>query len=173
VTISPRPCAAAVDLDVHVWVANRGTGTVVKIFNEGGLDSNANGVIDTCRNLPDCKRDPCEVYGLVYTPAKALPWWEDERVILNIEVGDMDSEPLVLAIDAYNNVWVDLYNEKRYVVLDGRTGEIPHSVEVRGHRYRWSALVKRRGDYDHRHEDGGDSGPLQSRGLRHSGRSHV
>ena len=132
VTISPRPCAAAVDLDGHVWVANRGTGTVVKILNEGGIDSNENGVIETCTNIPDYEIDPNDAFGVVYTPARALPWGQDERVIYNIEVGDMDSEPLVLAVDVYNNVWVGLYKEKRYVLLDGRTGEILHSVDVRG-----------------------------------------
>jgi len=65
-------------------------------------------------------------------PAPVLEWWEDERVVLNVVVGDEDSEPLALAIDANNQVWVGLYQENRYVKLDGDTGEIRMSIPVPG-----------------------------------------
>ena len=49
-TVRPWPTATAMDLDGNVWVANLGYGTVVKILNEGGIDSNYNGRSWTIRH---------------------------------------------------------------------------------------------------------------------------
>jgi len=133
--ITPYPSATAMDFEGNVWVANRGYGTVIKILNEGGFDSNENERIDTSKNISknkksDENKNSKKNDGVSH--ANILPWWQDERVVFNIEVGEENSEPTTIAVDADNNVWVGLYNENRYVKINGETGEKLAYVDVPG-----------------------------------------
>lgn len=122
------PSRTAVDEDGNCWVANRAfglQGTVVKIMAAGGVDRNGNGMIDTSTGPGDVKA-----------------WWEDERVVLAVNVGGWNGVPRALAIDQNGNIWVGLYNEVRYVVLDPTGAEIA-SVPVAGNPY--GAAIDRSG----------------------------
>ncbi len=139
-TITPHPVATAMDLEGNCWVVNREYGTVVKILHEGGVDDNHNGRIDTSQKTTpnrnkDTKSDKKEFSSAADSPSGFLPWWEDERVVLNIHVGEEGSEPSVIAIDAANHVWVGLANENRYVRIDGYTGDILQYINVFGPPY--------------------------------------
>jgi len=115
------PSRTAVDVDGSCWVANRAygiQGSVVKIRMTGGEDRNGNGVIDTSTGPGDVK-----------------PWWEDERVVLAVNIGLPNELPRSLAIDGDGNVWVGLYNASKYVVLDGLTGGAIAEVPVQGYPY--------------------------------------
>jgi len=118
---SDSPSRTAVDVDGSCWVANRAfgiQGSVVKIRMTGGVDRNGNGVIDTSTGPGDVK-----------------PWWEDERVVVAVNVGPSNGVPRSLAIDGNGDVWVGLYNTSKYVVLDGDTGDWIADVPVSGNPY--------------------------------------
>ena len=150
-TIRPYPIATAMDFEGNVWVANRGYATVIKILNEGGFDSNENERIDTSKNISKNKKSDESKDSEKNDSAGhagVLPWWQDERVVFNIEVGEENSEPTTIAVDADNNVWVGLYNENRYVKINGETGEklgyvnVPGSpvcTVIDGNGFLWSA----------------------------------
>jgi|GEM_PF-4022078 len=121
--LSAEPTATAVDYDGNVWVANSGQGSVIKILANGGYDFNQNGKIDTCWNTNG--------NGHIGS-GEILAWGDDERVVMNINVGNITSEPVALAIDKENRLWVGLYNEYRCICLDTETGEEIFSVDVKG-----------------------------------------
>lgn len=114
------PSRTAVDEDGNCWVANRAfglQGTVVKIMASGGVNTSTG-------------------------PGDVKPWGADDRVVLSVPVGNPNGVPRALAIDQGGNIWVGLYNEVRYVVLDP-TGAVIASVPVAGNPY--GAAIDRNG----------------------------
>ncbi len=109
-----NPSRTAVDKDGNCWVGNRSTGSVTKIAMTGGIDKNKNGKIDTSTDLDgNGKIDANEI----------LPWGQDEAILAYAPVGNnSDSWPRALAIDKKGRIWVGLYYEKRYVVLNPEDG---------------------------------------------------
>ncbi|ACL75456.1 Kelch repeat-containing protein [Ruminiclostridium cellulolyticum] len=113
-TTGTSPSRTAVDKDGNCWVGNRGNGTVIKIAMTGGIDKNKNGKIETSTDLNgNGKIDTNEI----------LPWGQDEAILVSKSVGNSsESLPRAVAIDKNNRIWVGLYNEKRFVVLNPDDG---------------------------------------------------
>ncbi len=138
---STSPSRTAIDKEGNCWVANRGNGTVVKIALSGGIDKNKNGKIDTSYDVNNNGRiDSNEI----------LPWGEDEAVLAVVQVGSSNSIPRAVAIDKEDRVWVGLYNERKFVVLnsDGtKTGiEInvpygPYGATIDSNGILWAATL--------------------------------
>ncbi len=137
-----NPSRTTVDLEGNCWVANRQTGTVVKIaLLEAGtaLDRNANGEIDTST---DSNGD-----GII-TSDEMLPWGQDECVLFEVVVipglertvrpGEFSAYvndywnpgPRGLALDSSNNLWIGTYGSKKFYYLDGSTGQITKMIDV-------------------------------------------
>ena len=113
--VAGNPSRTAVDKDGNCWVGNRAIGTVVKIAMTGGIDRNGNGKIDTSTDLNG---------NGVIDSNEILPWGQDEAILANTAVGNSSSSlPRALAIDKKGQVWVGLYNEKRFVVLNPNDGK--------------------------------------------------
>jgi hypothetical protein len=118
-----NPSRTAVDVDGNCWVANRAfgiQGTVIKIMAEGGVNTSTG-------------------------PGDVKPWGLDERVVLSVPVGSVNGIPRALAIDKDGNVWVGLFNEQRYVVLDPTTGGQIASVPVQGINGPYGAAIDKNG----------------------------
>lgn len=129
------PSRTAIDNDGNCWVANRANGngasglqgTIIKIAMNptdltkpltAGIDHNGNGTIETSTGPSDVK-----------------PWVggqpQDEAIVIWRNVGNPGGLPRALAIDpATGNIWVGLYNEARYSVLDPATGNQIYSVST-------------------------------------------
>jgi streptogramin lyase len=121
------PSRTAVDLDGAVWVGCRGGGRAVKIaVNETDcIDSNNNGQIETSRDNDNNGR---------ISGAELLGQDTDECILLNIQVGG-GSVARAVAIDAENNVWVGMWSQSQYFVLNGQTGQILGQVDAGGNPY--------------------------------------
>lgn len=138
------PSRTTVDIWGSCYVANRDTGTVVKVglFEGGGyVDRNGNGWIETSRDL----NGDGDITG-----AELLPWGEDECVLYEVVLtgeyegtyapGAFPPAPDVdypsgvgtrsIGVDASNNVWVGAFNVQRFWYIDGVTGEILDTVDV-------------------------------------------
>ncbi len=113
--VAGNPSRTAVDKDGNCWVGNRAIGTVVKIAMTGGIDKNGNGKIDTSSDLNG---------NGVIDSNEILPWGQDEAILANTSVGNSSNcIPRALAIDKKGQIWVGLYNEKRFVVLNPNDGK--------------------------------------------------
>ncbi|MBN1983796.1 MAG: PKD domain-containing protein [Chitinivibrionales bacterium] len=115
-----QPSRTAIALNGDCWLANRAfssQGSVIKIVAEGGVDRNGNGIIETSTGPTDIKE-----------------WWQDEKVVLSVDVGGNNDVPRALAIDKHGFIWVGLYASKKYVVLDNE-GTIIEEVPVDGNPY--------------------------------------
>ena len=113
--VGGNPSRTAVDKDGNCWVGNRAIGTVVKIAMTGGIDRNGNGKIDTSSDLNG---------NGVIDSNEILPWGQDEAILASTAVGNSkDCIPRALAIDRKGRIWVGLWNEKRFVVLDPNDGK--------------------------------------------------
>jgi Streptogramin lyase len=113
-TSGTNPSRTAVDKAGNCWVGNRGDGTVIKIALTGGIDRNNNGKIDTSVDLNgNGKIDSNEI----------LPWGQDEAILVSKAVGNSSSSlPRAVAIDKIGRIWIGLFNENRFVVLNPDDG---------------------------------------------------
>ncbi len=148
-----NPSRTAVDIDGNCWIGNRNTGTVTKILMTGGVDRDGSGAIETSTG-----------------PADVKPWMADERIVIHVAVGASNSLPRAIAIDASGRIWVGLYNESRYAVLqpDGTIGAYvpvsrrPYGAAIDGSGTLWNA------DLDWGLESV-DTAAMQSTGAWYSG----
>ncbi|MDI6723431.1 MAG: CARDB domain-containing protein [Methanobacterium sp.] len=137
------PSRTTVDLQGNCWVANRQTGTAVKIglYENGGyIDRNRNGVIETSRDLNDDG---------VISGAELLAWGADECVIYDIILipgkegtyvpgqytgsyanDSYNPGPRGVAVDAQNNIWVGTYATMKFYYINGSNGQIIKTVDV-------------------------------------------
>ncbi len=138
--VGASPSRTAVDKDGNCWVANREDGTVVKIAMDGGVDKNNNGKIDTSKDLNGNGRiDANEI----------LPFGQDEAILAVVKVGSTNSIPRALAIDKEGRIWVGLYNDRKYVVVDPETYQLtgtsvsvpanPYGAAIDSNGYLWSS----------------------------------
>jgi len=117
------PSRTAVDVDGNCWVANRAfeiQGTVIKIMASGGVNTSTG-------------------------PGDVKAWGLDDRVVLAVDVGGWNGLPRALAIDKDGNIWVGLFNERRYAVLDPTTGAEIASVPVQGENGPYGAAIDKNG----------------------------
>ena len=117
------PSRTAVDVDGNCWGANRAygmQGTVVKIMAEGGVNTSTG-------------------------PGDVKAWGTDDRVVLSVNVGGWNGLPRSMAIDKDGYVWVGLFNEQRYAVLDPTTGAEIASVPVQGINGPYGAAIDKNG----------------------------
>lgn len=137
------PSRTTVDLQGNCWVANRQTGTAVKIglYENGGyIDRNLNGIIETSMDLNDD--------GII-DGDELLPWGLDECVLYDIilipgregtyipgqytEGYANDSSnpgPRGVAVDAQNNIWVGTYATMKFYYINGSNGQIIKVIDV-------------------------------------------
>lgn len=138
-----NPSRTAVDLKGSVWVANRYSGSVVKVgLLEGNtcIDRNSNGTIETSRDLNGD--------GTI-SNSELLPWGTDECVLNEVVVipgkegsftpgtytgGYTNSTttpgPRSLAVDVQNNIWIGTFSSKKFYKASGSSGSILHIVDV-------------------------------------------
>lgn len=140
---SISPSRTCVDKDGNCWVANRLNGTVVKISMNSGVDKNNNGIIDTSTDLNE--------NGYIDSN-EILPWGEDEAVLAVVAVGSgPNSLPRAMAIDKNNRIWIGLYNDKKYVIIDPETLKLtnievetpngPYGATIDSSGYLWSSTI--------------------------------
>ncbi len=129
------PSRTAVDQRFDAYVANRAfgnQGTVTKYANreEDCIDRNANGVIDTSRDVDgdgSIDMDPA---------AGEFIGAEDECLLWTVPVGATNGVPRALAVGVappdgeVGSVWVGLYNAMRACELDPRTGATVVCIDV-------------------------------------------
>jgi len=137
------PSRTTVDLLGNCWVANRNTGTVVKIgLLENGqyMDRNWNSIVETSRDL-DGDGD--------ITGDEILPWASDECVIYEIVLipgaegtyipgqylgayanNSWDPGPRGIAVDKSNNVWAGCHDTMKYYYISGSDGRILKTIDV-------------------------------------------
>ncbi|MFZ5988016.1 MAG: prenyltransferase/squalene oxidase repeat-containing protein [Bacillota bacterium] len=137
---STSPSRTAVDKDGNCWVANRVQGTVLKVAMTGGIDRNGNGVIDTSRDVNN--------NGLIDS-SEILPWGQDEAILSVTDVG-YNTYPRALAIDKKGRIWVGIYNQNKFIVLnsDGTKTNIsipvtypPYGASIDSNGILWSATL--------------------------------
>ncbi len=137
------PSRTTVDLQGNCWVANRQTGTVVKIglYENGGyIDRNLNGIIETSKDLNDD--------GII-SGGELLPWGLDECVLHDIILipgkegtyipgqytGDYANDsfnpgPRGIAVDAQDSIWVGSYATMKFYYINGSDGQIIRVVDI-------------------------------------------
>lgn len=128
-TRNGSPSRTAIDQHGNVWVANRFTGTVLKIglYEKGQyVDRNGDGVINTSRDL----NNDGDITG-----NEILPWGQDECVLLEVLLIDSASGPRGLIIDANNNLWAGTYRKdknriNKFYYIDGDTGKILDAIDM-------------------------------------------
>ncbi|MBL8868680.1 MAG: putative Ig domain-containing protein [Planctomycetaceae bacterium] len=140
-----NPSRIAVDSEGNAWVANRGgAGTVVKILNEGFVDRNGNGTLDSSQDFNGNGLVSLDEVMAWDANGDGLP--DDERIAFVKQVG---GGPRGVAIDANGKVWVAPWNGTGFRVFDNRTGELeqivntPHGsygAVVDGKGNLWSAI---------------------------------
>lgn len=140
--LNHNPSRTTIDQQGNCWVANRQTGSAVKIgLLENGQyrDRNGDGIIQTSR---DTNND-----GDI-TGDELLPWGMDECVLFEIvlipnkegtftpgtyEGGYADDNwnpgPRGVAVDANGNVWLGTYGTQKFYHVDGITGRILKTVD--------------------------------------------
>ena len=118
------PSRTAVDLVGDCWVACRGDGKVAKVALDESrcVDVNANGTIETSRDLDDS--------GTI-EGAELLPAGTDECVLLVVQP-EANQKARALAVDAENHPWVGYYETRKLHRLDPETGETQATVDLSG-----------------------------------------
>ena len=156
----PAPSRTAVDGEGNVYVLNRHfdgrPASVIKILADGGIDRNANGVIDTSTDDGDClidRNNPTEVIRLVDSNGNGLvdqAELADERVAWIVQVGPNNGLGRALCLDPDAGLWVGLFNREEYYRLDSSTGAVtagpisvapinPYGCLVDNNGFLWSA----------------------------------
>ena len=129
----PAPSRTSVDRDGNVFVANRHFDgkpvAILKILQEGGIDRNGNGVIDTSADANgDCVIQPGEMIPLVDTNGNGVLDDEelaDERVAFVEQIpGTAGQLGRSLCIDPQGDVWAGTYNGRSYYELDPKDGSV-------------------------------------------------
>ena len=141
--VNGQPSRTTIDQYGNCWVANRQSGTVVKIgLYENGqyVDRNGDGIIQTSWD----KNGDGDI-----SDDEVLPWGSDECVLTEVIVipgkegtyvpgtyfnGYVDAYwnpgPRGIGVDAQNNVWVGTHDSMTYYYLDGSTGRILQTNDV-------------------------------------------
>lgn len=122
------PSRTAVDLRGAVYVANRAffaQGTVTKIAGEEAdcIDRNANGVIETSRDVNANGRIDRDV------PGEFLGQ-RDECVLYTRDVGNVSGVPRAIAFDSEGRLWVGLHGERRAAEVDPFSGLTRRTVSL-------------------------------------------
>jgi len=137
------PSRTTVDLWGSCFVANRDTGTLVKVglYENGGcVDRDNDSLIHTSTDV----NEDGDITG-----DELLAWGEDECVLYEVVLTTEDEGPYApgeypgtypnghwnpgtrgIAVDADNNVWVGVYGTYTYYHIDGTSGEILRTVDV-------------------------------------------
>jgi hypothetical protein len=137
-----HPSRTALDLNGDVWVANRALsiqGSVTKIANDasGCIDRNANGTIETSKDLDN---DGQITGAEMITPTDwANPLQYDECVVFSTPIGSPTGDVGVRAlavslggIESTNGyVWAGVYRDKTFHKLDTSNGQ-PVAVNAAG-----------------------------------------
>lgn len=137
-----NPSRTTIDQQGNCWVANRRTGTAVKIgLLENGQyqDRNGDGIIQTSRDVDNDGN---------ITGEELLPWGEDECVLFEVVLipgkegcfvpgsytgGYADDNwnpgPRGVAVDANGNVWLGTYGTQLFYHIEGATGRILRVID--------------------------------------------
>lgn len=128
------PSRTAVDAQGNVFVANRHFSgnlpvSIMKIFAEGGVDRNGNGVIDTSHDANnDCVIQPGEMIHLVDTNGNGVlddDELADERVAFIEQIPNTNNQlgrSLCIAPDG--DIWAGTYYGRTYYELDPADGTV-------------------------------------------------
>jgi len=141
--VTGNPSRTTIDQYGNCWVANRQSGTAVKIgLLEAGeyIDRNGNGRADTSRDIDGDGN---------ITGSEILPWGQDECVLFEVVVipgkegvfapgaysGGYANDywnpgPRGMAIDSRGNLWCGTWGTMKYYYIDGATGAILKTVDV-------------------------------------------
>ena len=157
--VNSQPSRTTVDLLGNCYVANRYSGTLVKVglLEQGqGIDRNGDGLLRTSRDL----NGDGDITG-----EELLPWGSDECVLWETSLipgeegvftpgtftGTYRNDwgnPGVrgVAIDVQGNVWVGTLETKKLHYLDGSTGRILRTIDVSSVNHRtYGAVLDRSG----------------------------
>src|SRR5690606_16555558 len=129
------PSRTAVDQNFDAYVANRAfgnQGTVTKYANRESdcIDRNANGVIDTSRDLNDD--------GIIEIGTEEFVGPDDECILWTVAVGANNGWPRALAVGlappdrTVGDVWVGLFNHEQACRLDPTTGATIACIDIAG-----------------------------------------
>lgn len=133
-----RPSRTAIDLHGNVWVANRAHDcgglqqTATKILNAevDCVDRNANGTIDTSRDL--------NANGIIEIGTAEFLAESDECIAFTVVFGGLGGWARAVAIGRSiepgdpGNAWVGSFNEGAFYELDGKTGALIQRVPETG-----------------------------------------
>ncbi len=158
-TANGNPSRTTVDQQGNCWVANRRTGTAVKLgLSENGqfIDRNQNGAIETSRDANDDG---------VISQDEMLPWGADECVLIELVLlpgkeapylpgtytgeyanDDLNPGPRGVAVDANNNVWIGTFETKKFYYVESGAGTILRTIDVSSVNHRsYGAVIDRHG----------------------------
>jgi streptogramin lyase len=129
---SAAPSRTAVDINGNAYVANRHfdglQADVLKILNDGGIDRNGNGVIDTSSDTSgNGIIEPGEMKNLADTNGNSAidpGEIQDERVAWAVKVGTPGALGRSLCIGTDGNLWVGQYNTGRYYKISSADGSV-------------------------------------------------
>jgi hypothetical protein len=129
---SAAPSRTAVDINGNAYVANRHfdgrQADVLKILNDGGIDRNSNGVIDTSSDTSgNGIIEPGEMKNMADTNGNGIidpNEIQDERVAWAVHVGAAGALGRSLCIGTDGNIWLGLYNTGQYYKLSATDGSV-------------------------------------------------
>ena len=157
--VNSQPSRTTVDLVGNCYVANRYSGTLVKVglLEQGqGIDRNGDGILQTSRDL----NGDGDITG-----DELLPWGSDECVLWETSLipgeegfftpgtftGTYRNDwgtPGVrgVAVDVQGNVWVGTLETKKFYYIEGSTGRILRTIDVSSVNHRtYGAVLDRSG----------------------------
>lgn len=158
-SVNSQPSRTTVDLVGACYVANRYSGTLVKVglFESGqGIDRNGDGIIQTSQ---DTNGDG-DIAG-----SEMLPWGQDECVLWETSMIPAAEGNFVpgtftgsyqnswgypgvrgMAVDPQGNLWVGTLDTKKLYYLDGNSGRILRTIDVASVNHRtYGAVLDRSG----------------------------
>lgn len=119
------PSRTAVDIDGNAYVLNRHFDgrrpLLLKILNNGGVDRNGNGTIETSTGPADIKNlaDNSPANGAI-----DVSELQDERIAWVSYIGAANGLGRALCIGPDGNLWVGLYNTAQYYKVSSANGSI-------------------------------------------------